>query len=83
MSTINTGNGMTGERDKVWYGAVGFWILVAGLMTARVMLVDVSKLHPANSLAETAPISATTVAAKPVSTATTIGMVASRHSENF
>ena len=73
MSTINMGNGMTGERDRVWYGAVAFWILVAGLMTARVMLVDVGKLHPANSLADIAP----------VSTTTTIGMVASRHSENF
>jgi hypothetical protein len=61
---------MTGERGKVWYGAVAFWAVVVALLAARVMLLDVDTLRsyaakpaPASEfVAETASV---TVPARP------------------
>lgn len=37
---------MTGEARKVWYGTLAFWVVVAGLITARVVLLDPSQMRP-------------------------------------
>ncbi|UTD30039.1 hypothetical protein [Bradyrhizobium sp. WD16] len=33
-----------GERGKIWYGAVAFWVVVVALLAARVLLLDTAKL---------------------------------------
>jgi hypothetical protein len=51
-----------GEQDKIRYGAIAFWAVVAVLMIARVLLLDPSRIHPeqGSGLAPTAgtPITA-------------------------
>jgi hypothetical protein len=37
---------MTEGKTRMWYGALAFWLLVACLLVARIMLLDPSKLHP-------------------------------------
>jgi hypothetical protein len=34
---------------SVWYGAALFWLVIACILTARVMFLDVSKLQPATA----------------------------------
>jgi hypothetical protein len=37
---------MTEGKTRMWYGALGFWLVVACLLVARITLLDPSKLHP-------------------------------------
>ena len=37
------------DKRGIWYGALAFWIVVAFLITARVMLLDVNKNQPASA----------------------------------
>jgi hypothetical protein len=37
---------MTEGKTTMWYGALGFWLVVACLVAARIILFDPSKLHP-------------------------------------
>ena len=36
---------MTEGKTRMWYGALAFWLVVAGLLAARIMLLDPTKLH--------------------------------------
>jgi hypothetical protein len=36
---------MTEGKTTMWYGALGFWLVVACLVAARIILFDPSKLH--------------------------------------
>jgi hypothetical protein len=37
---------MTEGKTRMLYGALAFWLVVACLLVARIMLLDPSKLHP-------------------------------------
>ena len=37
---------MTEGKTRMWYGALAFWLAVACLLVARIMLLDPSKLRP-------------------------------------
>jgi hypothetical protein len=37
---------MTEGKARMWYGALAFWLVVACLLVARIILLDPSKLHP-------------------------------------
>jgi hypothetical protein len=37
---------MTESKTKMFYGALAFWLAVACLLVARIILIDPSKLHP-------------------------------------
>jgi hypothetical protein len=36
---------MTEGKTRMWYGALAFWLVVACLLGARIMLLDPAKLH--------------------------------------
>ena len=36
---------MTEGKTSMWSGALAFWLVVACLLAARIMLFDISKLH--------------------------------------
>jgi hypothetical protein len=61
---------MAGERGKIFYGAVAFWIVVAGLLTARVLLLDMDKVRAGHVLTEATATS-------------TVGMLGTHHNQNF
>ncbi len=35
---------MASERSKVWYGAMAFWVAIAVLLAARILLLDTQTL---------------------------------------
>jgi hypothetical protein len=37
---------MTEGKTRMWYGALAFWLVIACVLVARIMLLDPSKLHP-------------------------------------
>jgi hypothetical protein len=37
---------MTESNTRMFYGALAFWLVVACLLVARIILLDPSKLHP-------------------------------------
>jgi hypothetical protein len=41
---------MTEGKTRMWYGALAFWLVVACLLVARIMLLDPSKLHPSYAI---------------------------------
>jgi hypothetical protein len=54
-----------GEQQKIRYGAMAFWVLVAALMIARVLLLDVSKIRPGQGSAlSSVPTADTSTAAR-------------------
>jgi hypothetical protein len=65
LINLDLGSCMTDERGRIWYGAVAFWIVVAGLMTARVMLLDLDKIHSQNAVSEATSASAAGMLAAP------------------
>jgi hypothetical protein len=36
---------MTEGKTSMWYGALAFWLVVACLLAARIILFDPTKLH--------------------------------------
>jgi hypothetical protein len=40
----------TKDRRGLWYGAALFWIVVAGIIAARVAFLDPTKIQPATAL---------------------------------
>ncbi|MGO9357607.1 MAG: hypothetical protein ACLP1D_08005 [Xanthobacteraceae bacterium] len=54
-----------GEQRKIRYGAMAFWVVVAALMIARVLLLDVSKIRPGQGSAlSSIPTAGTSTAAR-------------------
>jgi hypothetical protein len=40
----------TNDRRGLWYGAALFWLVVAGIIAARVAFLDPTKIQPATAL---------------------------------
>jgi hypothetical protein len=53
MSNPGATSRRLGEQEKIRYGAMAFWAVVAALMIARVLLLDVSKISPGQGSALT------------------------------
>jgi exosortase/archaeosortase len=43
------------ESKRMRHGALAFWLVVACLVTARIILVDPSSLHPGSAVSATTP----------------------------
>jgi hypothetical protein len=63
MANPGTSSRRLGEQAKIRYGAIAFWAVVAALMIARVLLLDVSKISPGQGSALTSAPGAVTGAA--------------------
>jgi hypothetical protein len=45
--------GSTSDRRSLWFGAALFWIVVAGLIAARIAFLDPSRIQPATAQSAT------------------------------